>query len=263
MGRAGEPITAGLVVVGLALLVLFVAIERRVLHPMIDLTLFRVRLFWACNASLLLNALARGSTGFVMSWYFQAVLHDSPLIAGLKLIPMVSTMVLLAPVAGRLSDRFGSRWLATLGLTFTLLAQLWMITFPVDVPYPTLGIALAVLGVGNGLFNSPNTSALMGSVPSNRRGVAAGMRTLLNNTGQTTAVAAAMVVLSTVMSYQVLSALFGSGGGETALEAQLFMRGFHEVFLVSAAISAVAIVLSSLRGAEGATAPAARPAPAA
>ena len=249
-GRADRPETPALVVVGIVLLAAFLVVERRVRQPMMDLALFRIRLFWACNASLLLNALARGSTTFILSWYFQAVLGDSPVTAGLKLVPMVATMVMFAPIAGRLSDRFGSRWLASAGLTCTLAAQLWLSTFPLGVPYATLGVALALLGTGNGLFNSPNTSALMGSVPPQRRGVAAGTRTLLNNTGQTAAIAAAMVVLSSVMSYQSLTALFAGSQAAGALDAGLFMRGFHLVFVLSAAISAVAIVCSSLRGTE-------------
>jgi len=251
LGRAGEPVTTGLLGTGVLLLLVFVLIEQRVRQPMMDFTLFRIRIFWAGNVSLLLNSLARGSTQFILSWYFQAVLHDSPLVAGLKLLPMIATMVVVAPVAGRLSDLFGSRGLSTLGLGCTLAAQLWMMTFAVNVPYVLMACALALLGTGNGLFNSPNSSAVMGSVPANRRGVAGGMRTLLNNTGQTLAIATAMVILSTVMSYQVLAELFtGAASGGQSISGQVFMQGFHKVFGFSAAISVVAMICSSLRGTE-------------
>lgn len=251
LGRAGEPVTIALLGIGILLIVVFVLIERRVHQPMMDFTLFRIRLFWAGNTSLLLNSLARGSTQFILSWYFQAVLRDSPLIAGLKLLPMIATMIVVAPIAGRLSDRFGSRGLSAIGLACTLVAQLWMITFAVTVPYALLAAALALLGTGNGLFNSPNSSAVMGSVPANRRGVAGGMRTLLNNTGQTLAIATAMVVLSTVMSYQLLAGLFtGAARGSQSINGQVFMQGFYKVFIFSAAISAIAILCSSLRGTE-------------
>jgi MFS family permease len=249
-GQAGDLITRVLFVVSAVCALLFVLIERRVPSPMMDFSLFRIRLFWAGNASLMLNSLARGSTAFILSWYFQSVLLNSPLIAGLKLAPMIGTMVVIAPIAGRLSDRFGSRWLSTIGLCFTLVAQVWMASFSVTVPYPLMAAALVVLGTGNGLFNSPNTSAVMGSVPANRRGVAAGMRTLLLNSGQTLAIAMAMVVLSTVMSYRVLTGLFTGTSGTQSLDGQVFMQGFHKVFFLSAAISAVAVVCSSLRGGE-------------
>jgi EmrB/QacA subfamily drug resistance transporter len=252
MGRAGQALTNGLVVAGVVLFVLFLGIERRVSSPMMDLTLFRIRVFWAGNASLCLNALSRGATMFIMSWYFQAVLGDSPLLSGLKTLPMVVTMLGISPVAGFLSDRLGSRWLSTLGLGCTLAAQAWIVTFPVDIPYGLLAAALAVLGIGNGLFNAPNTRAVMGSVPPNRRGVASGVRTLLNNSGRTVAIAVSMVFLSTTMSYGLLTELFtGAGTGSSALDTLAFMAGFHEIFLFGAVVSALAIVCSSLRGAEG------------
>ncbi len=250
-GRLGDPITSTLLVVGVVLLMVFFFIERRVDYPMLDLSLFRVRLFLAGNMSLLMSGLARGSTMFIMTWYFQSVLADSPLVAGLKLIPMIGAMVLLSPISGRLSDRFGSRWLSTIGLGIALVAQLWLTTFPVTVSYTLLGIALAMLGIGNGLFNAPNTNAVMSSVQPNRRGVAAGTRMLLNNTGQTMAIAVAMVTLSMVMSHDLLDGLFT--GVETAghtVDGDVFMRGFHLVFVFSAVTSVIAIVCSSLRGSE-------------
>ena len=250
-GRLGDPTTTFLLAAGIVLLGAFIWIEKRVPYPMLDLSLFRVRIFLAGNMSLLLSGLARGSTMFIMSWYFQSVLRDSPLVAGLKLTPMILAMVILSPIAGRLSDRFGSRWLSTIGLGIGLVAQLWLTTFSVSVNYAVLGVALAMLGIGNGLFNAPNTNAVMGSVAPNRRGVAAGTRMLLNNTGQTMAVAVAMVMLSLVMSHDLLDSLFT--GVETAghnVDGDTFMRGFHLVFVFSAVTSVLAIICSSLRGTE-------------
>jgi EmrB/QacA subfamily drug resistance transporter len=248
IGQASAPLTRGLLVLGPLLLIVFSLIERHVAQPMLDFNLFRIRVFWAGNISLLLNALARGSTLFIMTWYFQAVLHDSPAVAGAKLLPMIVTMMVLGPIAGRLSDRIGSRWLSTVGIACTLVAQLWMMTFSLGVAYAQLAVALAVLGTGNALFNAPNTSAVMGCVPPNRRGIAAGTRTLLMNSGQTLAIASAMVILSTVMSYQVLAGLFTGGASAAAVDGQVFMQGLHNVFLFGASISVLALVCSSLRG---------------
>ncbi|MGA7671703.1 MAG: MFS transporter [Nitrolancea sp.] len=250
MGNAGHTGTNLLLVTGVTSFIAFVVVERHVAFPMMDPTLFRIRLFLAGNVSLLLNAIARGSTMFILSWYFQTVLGNSPLRAGLKLLPLVSTMMLFAPISGRLSDRFGSRWLSTGGLVITGIGQLWLVSLPVDAPYRTLAFALTVLGTGNGLFNSPNTSAVMGSVPPNRRGIAAGMRTLLNNTGQTMAISIAMVILSTVMSYRVLSGLFTGTAGSGQLDARAFMHGFHEIFIFGAVTAVVAAVCSGLRGSD-------------
>ncbi len=250
MGNAAHLSTKALIATGIAAFIMFVVVERHASFPMMDPSLFRIRLFLAGNVSLLLNAIARGSTMFILSWYFQTVLGNSPLSAGLKLLPMVSTMMLVAPISGRLSDRFGSRWLSTGGLIITGIGQIWMVSLPVDAPYRSLAFALAVLGTGNGLFNSPNTSAVMGSVPPNRRGVAAGMRTLLNNTGQTMAISIAMVILSTVMSYRVLSGLFTGTASSNQLDARAFMHGFHEIFLFGTVTAIVAAVCSGLRGSD-------------
>jgi hypothetical protein len=124
-----------------------------------------------------------------------------------------------------------------------------MIFFSVAVPYLALATALAILGIGNGLFNSPNMSSIMGCVPANRRGVAAGTRNTLQNVGQTMSIAFTMAILSTVMSYHLLTSLFtGTAAGGKALDGVVFMHGLHEVFLVGAIITGIAIISSSLRG---------------
>lgn len=249
MGRTGDPLAPGLFLAGIIMLVAFVIVERRAAQPMMDLSLFRIRLFWAGNASQFLSALARGGLIFIMSWYFQAVLNDSPLIAGLKILPLAVTMMVVAPIAGRLSDSIGSRWLSTAGLAFILVAQVWMISFSVSVSYLLLALALAIVGLGNGLFNTPNISAIMGSVPANRRGVAAGTTNMMFYIGQTMAIALTMAVLSTVMSYHLLTALFvGTAAGGQTLDSLAFMHGLHEVFFFGAIVTGIAMVFSSLRG---------------
>jgi MFS family permease len=249
LGRWGQPSTTGLFVAGFALLVVFVFIERRVAEPMIDPALFKIRVFWAGNSALFLNALSRGATMYIMSWYFQAVLQNSPLAAGLKMLPLAVTMAVSAPLAGRLSDKLPARELATVGLVGTAVAMLWMTTFPVDVPYVYLAIALVLMGLSNTFFNAPNTTAVMGSVPAHRRGIASGTRTLLVNSGQTIAIALTMAIVATTMSYQTLVTLFsGTAEAGQALDAVAFMDGLHKVFLAGAVMSIAAIICSAMRG---------------
>ena len=249
-GRWGEPATNGLFLSGFALLIVFLLIERRAPEPMMDLMLFRIRLFWAGNSALFLNTLARGATMFIMSWYFQAALGDPPVTAGLKMLPMALTMAVSAPIAGRLSDKLPSRELATVGLIGTAVAMLWMSTFPLHVSYPLLAVALVLIGASNTFFNAPNTTAVMAAVPAQRRGVAAGTRTLLLNTGQTMAIALTMAIVATRMSYQTLVVLFSGATDGASLDAVAFMDGLHKVFLVSALMSVIAIVCSAMRGQE-------------
>ena len=251
LGRWGQAQTNLLFAAGLALLVAFAFLERRVAEPMMDLQLFRIRMFWAGNMALFINALARGSTMFILSWYFQTVIEDPPVTAGLKLLPMATVMALSAPLAGRMADRFGSRWLATVGLCGNTVAMFWMATFPVNADYTLMAICLVLLGLSNAFFNAPNTSAVMAAVPAQRRGVAAGTRSLLLNSGQTMSIALTMAIVATAMSYQTLVALFaGSADAAHGLDSAAFMDGFHKVFFVSALLSVVAIVCSMLRGQE-------------
>ncbi len=249
MGYASEFITIGLIVLGILILIAFGFIERRATQPMMDFSLFHINLFWTGNTSLFLSSLARGATVFIMSWYFQTVLGDSPLTAGLKLLPLAVSILLVSPIAGLLSDRIGSRWLSIIGLSLTFVAQIWIATFSVTIPYLILAIIFIFLGIGFGLFNTPNTSAIMGCVPTNRRGIASGTRNMLFFTGQTMSIALSMVILSTVMSYHLLSDLFtGSAMGGQSVNALTFIDGLRKVFLFGAIITSFAIVFTSLRG---------------
>lgn len=251
LGRWGQPVTNALFLTGLGLLAVFIVIERRVPEPMMDPLLFHIRMFWAGNLAMFMNALARGSTMFIMSWYFQVVVQDSPVVAGGKLLPMAVVMAISAPIAGRLADRFGSRWLSTLGITGTTIAMAWMATFPSNVDYIWVAVCLVLLGLSNGFFNAPNTTAVMATVPAQRRGIAAGTRSLLLNSGQTMSIALTMAIVSTAMSYDTLVALFaGSSDAAHSLNAAAFMDGLHKVFTVGALLSVIAIVCSMMRGPE-------------
>src|SRR5579884_1825733 len=210
---------------------------------MIDPNLFRIRIFLAGNAALFLNALARGGVMFIMSWYFQAVLDDSPFTAGIKMLPLAFVMMVSAPIAGRVSDVIGARWLSTCGLVLTTAGMLWMSQLGVHAPYVYWAATFVLLGLGNGVFNAPNTSVVMGAVPAQRRGVASATRTLLFNTGRNTAIALLMAIISTVMSYTTLAALFnGSTAAQHSFSTTAFMDGLHRVFLVGVAFGVLAII---------------------
>jgi len=250
MGNWELPLTKLLFLASGGLLLAFYLIERHVAEPMMDLDLFRIRVFWAGNTSLFMSMLARGANQFVLTWYFQALLQDPPLVAGLKLIPLSVAVAVVSPIAGRLGDRFGSRWVSTFGLCGSLVAQLWMARLTTDMPYAYMFVAMLVLGAGHGFFQTPNTVAVMSAVPANRRGVAAGSRNLLFNTGQTMAVGVAMVILATTMSYKALVAMFAGQDTGGAIVTSAFVDGLHHVYFVAAVLTGGAVVLSALRGSE-------------
>nr|WP_304940984.1 MFS transporter [Streptacidiphilus sp. PB12-B1b] len=176
---------------GIVLLAVFALVESRVAEPMFQLSLFRNRAFAAGNAAALLTAVARGGLQFMLIIWLQGIwlpLHgyaytDTPLWAGIALLPLTAGFLISGPVSGYLSDRFGARAFATGGLLLMAASFGGLLLLPVDFSYPVFAVIVFANGVGQGLFSAPNTSAIMGSVPPERRGVASGMRATFQNSG--------------------------------------------------------------------------------
>ena len=166
-GIAGwnDPVVIGGLVAGAVLLPLFVLIERHGRAPMLDLTIFENRLFAAATAAAFINGLSRFALLFVFVFYFQGAQGDDPITAGIKLAPMAIGMLIASPLAGMWADRHGSRTLAALGMLVSAVGLAAMTTLTVDSPYWQSSLWLLLVGVGSGMFNSPNTAAMMGAVP--------------------------------------------------------------------------------------------------
>jgi EmrB/QacA subfamily drug resistance transporter len=242
--------TLALLVAGLALLVAFVAVERRSPYPMLDLKLFRIPVFTGSNIAILLNSIARGAFTFMIVFYLQGPPRFlSPLEAGLYLIPVSASLALTGPLSGALSDRYGSRPFAVLGLLVSAAGFFLLTTIEPGTPFLSLLPAFVLIGAGLGIFASPNRASMMGSVPPRRRGIAAGTGTTLMNTGQTLSLGLAILVLSRSLPLSSLTAVFtgGSGGVPANFSSSSFMSGIHFVFLLSAVLLLIAIVPSILR----------------
>jgi MFS family permease len=176
---------------GVVLLVAFVAIERRVAEPMFELSLFRNRAFAAGNAAALGAAVARGGLQFMLIIWLQGIwlpLHgydyaDTPLWAGICMLPLSAGFLVAGPVSGYLSDRFGARGFATAGMLLSGSTFVGLMLLPIDFPYWAFALLIGLNGMGIGMFGAPNTSAIMGSVPARQRGVASGMRSTFQNSG--------------------------------------------------------------------------------
>jgi MFS family permease len=176
---------------GAALLVIFGLIETRIAEPMFRLGLFRIRAFAAGNAASLLSSIARGGLQFMLIIWLQGIwlpLHgydftQTPLRAGIFLLPLAAGFLLAGPISGTLSDRYGPRPFATAGLLISATAFGGLLLLPVDFPYWAFALIIFGNGVGSGLFASPNTSAIMSSVPARYRGSASGMRSTFQNSG--------------------------------------------------------------------------------
>ena len=186
-----SPWVAGGLVAGAALLAAFCVIETHIAEPMFQLGLFKIRAFAAGNAASLLGSIARGGLQFMLVIWLAGIwlpLHgydfaDTPLWAGIYMLPLTTGFLLAGPVSGYLSDRYGPRPFATAGLLVAACAFCGLMLLPVVFPYWAFALLIFGNGIGSGLFASPNTSAIMSSVPARHRGSASGMRATFQNSG--------------------------------------------------------------------------------
>jgi MFS family permease len=176
---------------GIALLITFCVIETKIAEPMFQLGLFRIRAFAAGNLASLMGSIARGGLQFMLIIWLQAIwlpLHgydfaDTPLRAGIYLLPLTAGFLIAGPISGYLSDRYGPRPFATAGLLVSAAAFAGLLLLPVRFPYWIFALVILCNGLGSGLFASPNTSAIMSAVPARYRGAASGMRSTFQNSG--------------------------------------------------------------------------------
>ncbi|MEM3851813.1 MAG: MFS transporter [Methanomassiliicoccales archaeon] len=215
-----NPWVVASVVAGAALLCLFVWIETVVEQPMFKLHLFRSRAFTTGAFAGMLQSMGMGGVMFMLIILLQGIwlpLHgysysSVPFWAGVYMIPMMGGFVLFGPISGALSDRMGARFLGTLGMLIGAGAFLLLTTFGYDFGYPLFGLTLFIMGAGMGMFAAPNITAVMNSVHPAERGSASGMRTTLQNTGQT----ASMAIFFTIVILGLSSRLSTSFSGALA-----------------------------------------------
>ncbi len=187
----GNPVVIVALIIGVLLLVTFIWIELHAEDPMFRLELFKIRMFAAGNASSFLASIARGGLQFMLVIWLQGIwlpLHGydyevTPLWAGIYMIPLLVGFLLMGPLSGWLSDRFGARPFSTMGMLIQAVGFFLLTVIPLNFSYIWFALILFTLGIGQGMFSSPNTSSVMGSVPAEQRGVASGMRSTFQNSG--------------------------------------------------------------------------------
>jgi EmrB/QacA subfamily drug resistance transporter len=249
-----EPLVIWSLVAAAILLPAFVLIELREKSPMLDLSIFKNRLFAAATGAAFINGLSRFALLFVFVFYFQGVKGDDPIMAGIKLTPMAIGMLISSPLAGIWADRRGSRMLAALGMLVSAFALAGMTTLEQDSPYWQSTLWLGLVGIGSGMFNSPNTAAMMGTVPPNRRGVAAGTRTMLQNTGAVISIAFVLAIVTAAVPKSVLFAIFsGLASGLSSAQLDPFIHNMHTALWVLAITSLIGAGVSLLRPGEART----------
>jgi MFS family permease len=241
-----------LVIGGLAaaavLLPVFVLIERHGRSPMLDLTLFEDRLFTAASVAAFLNGLSRFALMFLFVFYFQGPQGQSPIMAGLELAPMAIGMLVASPLAGMYADRRGSRELAALGMLVTAIGLGGMTMLQAHTAYFWSAVWLLLVGIGSGMFNSPNTAAMMGVVPVHRRGIAAGARVMVQNTGAVISIAFLMAIITAAVPKATLFKIFsGITAGLSTSQLQPFISNMHLALWVLTGISLLGAVISMMR----------------
>ncbi len=188
----GSPKVLGLLGAGVVSLAAFALIERRVAEPMFRLPLFRIRAFTFGTLSTFLSAIARGGLLFMLIIWLQGIwlpqhgydFTQTPLWAGIYMLPLTIGMLIAGPTSGYLSDRFGARWFATGGMLGSALSFLLLSLLPIDFPFPLFALILLMVGLSMGMFASPNRAAVMNSLPPQHRGAGGGMNQTFQNSAQ-------------------------------------------------------------------------------
>jgi predicted MFS family arabinose efflux permease len=216
-------------------LIVFVLLETRQRLPMLDLSLFRNPTFAGANAVMLLVALAMFGVFFFVSLFIQNVLGYSATQAGAAFLPMTLLIVFVAPIAGKVSDRVGSRWLTGAGMLLVAVSLLIYASLDERSSYWNVLPAMVVGGLGMALAMSPTTAAAMGSVPTDQAGVGSAVLNSMRQVGGSMGIA--------LMGAIVAASADSSGGGRGGHD---FVRGLHHALVVAAAIAFVAAIVAVL-----------------
>ena len=249
-GLSEEVVVYGLVIVSAVSLTIFVAYENRQPQPLLDLSLLRNREFTGGVIAQLLNAIAWGAFLLLLSLYFQLVLDMSPLAAGVAIIPFDIAFLIVGPLSGRLSDKFGHLPFTTSGLALTSFALYLFSTVTMVTPISVVIAHMILVGAGMGLFVSPNISSVMGSVPEKRRGIASAFRATFFQVGYVISLNAAVLIMTIVIPYQTITQVISAVNPLTisASDKVLFMRGLSIAYFWLAIVNVAAIPPSVLRG---------------
>ena len=239
---------------GLALLVLFIIIEKKVSRPMFDLSLFKIRLFTGGNIAIFLNALARGAFTLIMSFYLQGPsMKLNSLDAGIYLIPVSIALAVFAPVSGWLYDKYKLRFFTSTGLLVSALGFFILTRIGITTSFYEVVMPLVMIGGGMGIFASPNRASIMTSVPSSRRGVSAGISTTFVMVGNSFSIGLVFLIMTNIIPLHTVEQLF-SGSFQPSSSVPIsnpivnkFISSIHFVFFVSAIMMLASIIPSVIR----------------
>jgi len=254
----GNPWVVASLVSGVALLVAFPFIENHVAEPMFRLDLFKIRAFTAGNLASFFSSMSRGGVMIMLIILLQGIwlpLHgysydSTPFWAGIFMIPMSIGFVLTGPISGWLSDKHGARLLATVGMVISAVAFIWFVLLPVNFIYLAFGAVLFVMGIGGGVFASPNMASIMNSVPAECRGAASGMRATIQNSAtmisQAIFFTIIIVSLSATLPGALSAAVTSAGGSPQLVQSFSLIKPSGALFGAFLGYNPVATILQTL-----------------
>jgi len=212
----GNPFVLVCLIGGALALTAFIFIEQRVPDPMFNLELFKRKMFSMGNVAGFLASLARGGLNFILIIWLQGIwlpLHgipytETPLWAGIYMLPTTFGFMIMGPISGVLSDQWGARALSSAGMLLTALGFAGLMLIPVNFAYWTFAVAILVIGLGMGMFVSPNLAAIMNSVPAEHRGASSGMRSTVANTANTVSLTWVFAIVTLGLAAYLPSAMY-------------------------------------------------------
>jgi len=219
---------------------------------MMDLSLFKLRLFTSSNIAIFFNSLARGAFTFVMVFFLQGpTMLLNPLESGIYLIPVSLALAIVAPITGWVYDKYRSQIISQSGLIVSAIGFILLATLGSRISYAEAILPLALIGAGMGIFTSPNRATIMNSVPPNRRGVAAGISTTLVMAGSAFSIGLVFLIFSALLPAEVVVVLFSGSTNSTHQDSiqfndadlDRFILSIHAIFIVSAVLMVTSVLI--------------------
>jgi predicted MFS family arabinose efflux permease len=249
IGKSGVTLFGIMVFLGAAtFLGLLLHFERKSPAPLLDLSLFRVRLLTAGILSNLFIVISHSSTFFLLPFYLQGILHFTPTQVGVTIIFFSLVIVFLAPIGGWLGDRLGSRLLCTAGSALSVISMLALSRLGPDATQAAVIIPLMILGLGWSLFQAPNLSAIFSAVEARYVGAVSGISLTSANTANALGVATGSVLFLRWLNYYGSASAVVPAYTEWAESPEVFIKAFQNSWRIIAGLTAIAIVTSLMRG---------------
>jgi len=238
-----NPIIITLILISIILFALFIFVEKKSDHPMLVLSLFRNRQFTFSNIALLVSFVAQFFINILMPFYFEQLRTMSPATTGIMLIPIPLASLVVTPISGILCDKFDAKKLCFIGMSISTLGLVLLSFLDINSSILQIVISFVIIGIGFGLFQTPNTYAIMNSVSKKMSGTASSVQATMRNVGMVLGVAAVnSIFVSQQNKFSEIFKLQGLAGDE--LNIQAFTKAFHYTYVIAIIIAAVSAIIS-------------------